>query len=165
MHVHFEQNNTTRSECTIHSLSWMGKVPDTLPEDEGGWKLNRNQYYMEGWLAGGNGKGVVGVTFTTSHCRKYDPPQRSNFNLRGHRSEKIPSRYVDHQTMATLSEQLSFICSRIDENSITGKSLLEYIFVLLSFILNKAATRNKYVLIQFTRMMYCHLLCHLSDKA
>ncbi|VDI53276.1 Hypothetical predicted protein [Mytilus galloprovincialis] len=87
MHVHFEQNNTTRSECTIHSLSWMGKVPDTLPEDEGGWKLNRNQYYMEGWLAGGNGKGVVGVTFTTSHCRKYDPPQRSNFNLRGHRSE------------------------------------------------------------------------------
>lgn len=87
MHVHFEQNNTTRSECTIHSLSWMGKVPDTLPEDEGGWKLNRNQYYMEGWLAGGNAKGVVGVTFTTSHCRKYDPPQRSNFNLRGHRSE------------------------------------------------------------------------------
>lgn len=64
----------------------MGKVPDTLPDEEG-WKLNRTQYYQEGWLAGGNSKGVVGVTFTTSHCKKYDPPARSNFNLRGHRSE------------------------------------------------------------------------------
>ena len=87
MHVHFEQNNSTRTECTLHSLSWMGKVPESLPENDGGWKLNRHQYYMEGWLASGNGKGVVGVTFTTSHCKKYEPPQRSNFNLRGHRSE------------------------------------------------------------------------------
>ncbi|XP_052088596.1 tubby-related protein 4-like [Mytilus californianus] len=106
MHVHFEQNNTTRSECTIHSLSWMGKVPDTLPEDEGGWKLNRNQYYMEGWLAGGNGKGVVGVTFTTSHCRKYDPPQRSNFNLRGHRSEVILVKWNEpYQKLASCDSQ------------------------------------------------------------
>lgn len=86
MHVHFEQNNSSRTECTIHSLSWMGKVPD-VPDNNGGWKLNRNQYYMEGWLASGNAKGVVGVTFTTSHCKKYDPPPRSNFNLRGHKSE------------------------------------------------------------------------------
>ena len=103
MHVHFEQNNTTRSECTIHSLSWMGKVPDTLPEDEGGWKLNRNQYYMEGWLAGGNGKGVVGVTFTTSHCNKYDPPQRSNFNLRGHRSEV--SNFISSSSSSSINLQ------------------------------------------------------------
>jgi hypothetical protein len=67
----------------------MGKVPDSLlPGDtNGGWKLNRGQYYSEGWLASGNAKGIVGATFTASHCRKYDPPNRSNFNLRGHRSE------------------------------------------------------------------------------
>ena len=88
MHLHFEQNISSRTECTIHSLTWMGKVPDGLPGDtSNGWKLNRGQYYSEGWLASGNAKGIVGVTFTTSHCRKYEPPNRSNFNLRGHRSE------------------------------------------------------------------------------
>ena len=88
MHLHFEQNISSRTECTLHSLTWMGKVPDSLPGDtNNGWKLNRGQYYSEGWLASGNAKGIVGVTFTTSHCRKYDPPNRSNFNLRGHRSE------------------------------------------------------------------------------
>lgn len=87
MHVHFEQNSSTRTECTIHTLSWMGKVPDCLPEDDGGWKLNRSQYYSEGWLASGNAKGIVGITFTTSHCKNYEAPPRSNFNLRGHHSE------------------------------------------------------------------------------
>ena len=89
MHLHFETNTSSRTECTIHSLSWMGKVPDSLPGEttSGGWKLNRSQYYSEGWLASGNAKGIVGATFTASHCRKYDPPNRSNFNLRGHRSE------------------------------------------------------------------------------
>ncbi|XP_050392635.1 tubby-related protein 4 [Patella vulgata] len=89
MHIHFEQNTSTRTDSTIHSLSWMGKVPDGLPDEGGGWKLNRSQYYMEGWLASGNAKGVVGVTFTTSHCRRYEAPPRSNFNLRGHRSEVV----------------------------------------------------------------------------
>ncbi|KAK3096559.1 hypothetical protein FSP39_001289 [Pinctada imbricata] len=106
MHVHFEQNNSTRTECTLHSLSWMGKVPESLPENDGGWKLNRHQYYMEGWLASGNGKGVVGVTFTTSHCKKYEPPQRSNFNLRGHRSEVILVRWNEpYQKLATCDSQ------------------------------------------------------------
>lgn len=86
MHVHFEQNNSTRCDCTVQCLSWMGKVPDGIP-DADCWKLNRAEYYMEGWLASGNASAVVGVTFTTSHCRKYDAPTRSNFNLRGHRSE------------------------------------------------------------------------------
>lgn len=48
----------------------------------------RKRYYEEGWLATGNGRGVVGVTFTSSHCRRDRPtPQRVNFNLRGHNSE------------------------------------------------------------------------------
>ena len=86
-------------------------------QDEG-WKLNRALYYQEGWLATANMKGVVGVTFTTSHCNEeeglagagateaaggaaisapmaqppppgsyFEPPSRTNYNLRGHRSE------------------------------------------------------------------------------
>ncbi|XP_075217437.1 WD40 superfamily protein Tusp [Lycorma delicatula] len=89
MHLHFERNTNTKCDCTILSLSWMGKVPDELPEDEG-WKLNRTNYYQEGWLATGNVRGIVGVTFTTSHCNKsLDTPPRTNYNLRGHRSEVI----------------------------------------------------------------------------
>ncbi|XP_043068183.1 tubby-related protein 4 isoform X2 [Drosophila bipectinata] len=89
MHLHFERNINTKCDCTILSLSWMGKVPDDIPEDEG-WKLNRTNYYQEGWLATGNVRGIVGVTFTTSHCRKnMDYPLRTNYNLRGHRSDVI----------------------------------------------------------------------------
>lgn len=100
MHLHFEQNTSSRTECTIHSLSWMGKVPDSLPrETTGGWSLHRSQYYSEGWLASGNAKGIVGATFTASHCRKYDPPSRSNFNLRGHRSEV--SNIIDYVASLT----------------------------------------------------------------
>lgn len=107
MHLHFEQNISSRTECTLHSLTWMGKVPDSLPGDtNNGWKLNRGQYYSEGWLASGNAKGIVGVTFTTSHCRKYDPPNRSNFNLRGHRSEVVLVRWNEpYQKLATCDAQ------------------------------------------------------------
>lgn len=39
-------------------------------------------------MATGNVRGIVGVTFTTSHCKKnVDFPLRTNYNLRGHRSE------------------------------------------------------------------------------
>lgn len=56
-------------------------------QDEG-WKLNRTNYYQEGWLATGNVRGIVGVTFTSSHCRKNaEVPLRTNYNLRGHRSD------------------------------------------------------------------------------
>ena len=67
-------------------------------QDEG-WKLNRNHYYQEGWLSTANLRGVVGVTYTTSHCglEGFDsgsvggsylkPPARTNYNLRGHRAE------------------------------------------------------------------------------
>ncbi|GLH10859.1 Tubby-related protein 4 [Gryllus bimaculatus] len=96
MHLHFERNSNAKCDCAILSLTWMGKVPDELPEDEG-WKLNRTNYYQEGWLATGNIRGIVGVTFTTSHCKKSaEFPLRTNYNLRGHRSEvfKTPG-FVD----------------------------------------------------------------------
>ena len=72
-------------ECQYSSLQF---------QDEG-WKLNRLHYYQEGWLSTANVRGVVGVTYTTSHCSPpghaspdgVEAPQRTNYNLRGHRSE------------------------------------------------------------------------------
>lgn len=32
MHLHFEKNTDTKCDCSILSLSWMGKVPDDIPE-------------------------------------------------------------------------------------------------------------------------------------
>lgn len=71
-------------------------------QDEG-WKLDRTNYYQEGWLATGNARGLVGVTFTTSHCRTRatELPLRANYNLRGHRSEA---------SLFSLSLSLSHIC-------------------------------------------------------
>ncbi|CAB4060498.1 unnamed protein product [Lepeophtheirus salmonis] len=68
MHLHWERSSNTAGDCHIRSLSWMGRVPDEIPQDEG-WKLNRNHYYQEGWLSTANLRGVT------------------NYNLRGHRAE------------------------------------------------------------------------------
>jgi hypothetical protein len=32
MHLHFERNTNAKCDCAILSLTWMGKVPDELPE-------------------------------------------------------------------------------------------------------------------------------------
>ena len=72
------------SDSNILCLSWKGRVPKSEKEKP----VCRKRYYEEGWLATGNGRGVVGVTFTSSHCRRdRTTPQRINFNLRGHNSE------------------------------------------------------------------------------
>ena len=88
---------------------------------EKGWKLNRNHYYQEGWLSTANLRGVVGVTYTTSHCggsgflepscEKYlnlEPPNRTNYNLRGH-SQKIVRTNLD------LDGRKSFFSKRLIE--------------------------------------------------
>ncbi|UYV71480.1 TULP4 [Cordylochernes scorpioides] len=65
----------------------MGKAPDDQREDDW-WKNRDSSYYMDGWLATGNIRGVVGVTLTT--CYSHDSlnvPPRTNYNLRGHRAE------------------------------------------------------------------------------
>ncbi|CAH1798615.1 unnamed protein product [Owenia fusiformis] len=102
MHVHFEENHVTRCECVIQSLSWMGKVPDNPPESDG-WKLNRAHYYQEGWISTGNIKGTVGVTYTSCKYRQQSElPTRTNFNLRGHRSEVVIVRWNEpYQKLAT----------------------------------------------------------------
>ncbi|KAK5917503.1 hypothetical protein CgunFtcFv8_012388 [Champsocephalus gunnari] len=72
------------SDSNILCLSWKGRVPKSEKDKP----VCRRRYYEEGWLATGNGRGVVGVTFTSSHCRRdRSTPQRTNFNLRGHNSE------------------------------------------------------------------------------
>jgi len=90
MHLHWERSSNSAGDCSIRDLSWMGRVPEEIPEEDG-WKLSRNNYYQEGWLATANVRGVVGVTYTTSFCGGGQPaidvPARTNYNLRGHRSE------------------------------------------------------------------------------
>lgn len=72
------------SDSNILCLSWKGRVPKSEKEKP----VCRKRYYEEGWLATGNSRGVVGVTFTSSHGRRdRSSPQRVNFNLRGHNSE------------------------------------------------------------------------------
>ncbi|CAL8315864.1 unnamed protein product [Lota lota] len=87
------------SDSNILCLSWKGRVPKSEKEKP----VCRKRYYEEGWLATGNGRGVVGVTFTSSHCRRErTTPQRINFNLRGHNSEVVLVRWNEpFQKLAT----------------------------------------------------------------
>ncbi|KAK3931577.1 Tubby-related protein 4 [Frankliniella fusca] len=74
---------------------------DSADRMDEGWKLNRHNYYQEGWLATGNVRGIVGVTFTSSHCKKgADAPLRTNYNLRGHHSQPmlIAIKHILHET-------------------------------------------------------------------
>ncbi|XP_071492040.1 tubby-related protein 4-like [Diadema antillarum] len=103
MYAVLEQNPAARSDCTILSLSWKG----TVPESEKDKSYTRKRHYTKGWLATGNVKGVVGATYTTSHCGKSpQAPARRNFNLRGHNSEVVLVRWNEpFQKMATCDAQ------------------------------------------------------------
>lgn len=84
MYAAVEHGPVLCSDSNILCLSWKGRVPKSEKEKP----VCRRRYYEEGWLATGNGRGVVRVTFTSSHCRRdRSTPQRINFNLRGHNSE------------------------------------------------------------------------------
>ncbi|XP_022606487.1 tubby-related protein 4-like [Seriola dumerili] len=87
------------SDSNILCLSWKGRVPKSEKDKP----VCRRRYYEEGWLATGNGRGVVGVTFTSCHCRRdRSTPQRINFNLRGHNSEVVLVRWNEpFQKLAT----------------------------------------------------------------
>jgi len=90
MYAFVEEPSRTHCDSSVQSLSWMGKAPDGQPESGTAWRLSENSYYDEGWLASGNSRGVVGVTMTgcrSTQNSSSDLPLRTNFNLRGHRSE------------------------------------------------------------------------------
>ncbi|XP_036079160.1 tubby-related protein 4 isoform X2 [Rousettus aegyptiacus] len=99
MYAAVEQGPVLCSDSNILCLSWKGRVPKSEKEKP----VCRRRYYEEGWLATGNGRGVVGVTFTSSHCRRdRNTPQRINFNLRGHNSEVVLVRWNEpYQKLAT----------------------------------------------------------------
>ncbi|XP_023218060.1 tubby-related protein 4-like [Centruroides sculpturatus] len=102
MHLHFERTFTARTDCTILSLTWMGKIPEEIPDDEE-WRASPYNYYQDGWLGTGNARGIVGITFTTCDCRKNtEVPSRANFNLRGHHSKVIMVRWNEpYQKLAS----------------------------------------------------------------
>lgn len=89
MYLWWEEGAVRRSDCVVHSISWMGRVPDSVQSDGEGWEIDENQYYTQGWLATGNANGMIGVTFTETgnSSNAFDTPNRTNFNLRGHRHE------------------------------------------------------------------------------
>ncbi|XP_053566821.1 tubby-related protein 4 isoform X2 [Bombina bombina] len=99
MYASVEHGPVLCSDSNILCLSWKGRVPKSEKEKP----VCRRRYYEEGWLATGNGRGVVGVTFTLSHCRRdRNTPQRINFNLRGHNSEVVLVRWNEpFQKLAT----------------------------------------------------------------
>uniref|UniRef100_A0A6Q2ZBF3 Tubby-related protein 4 n=1 Tax=Esox lucius TaxID=8010 RepID=A0A6Q2ZBF3_ESOLU len=99
MYAAVEHGPVLCSDSNILCLSWKGRVPKSEKEKP----VCRRRYYEEGWLATGNGRGVVGVTFTSSHCRRdRTTPQRVNFNLRGHNSEVVLVRWNEpFQKLAT----------------------------------------------------------------
>lgn len=91
------------SDSNILCLSWKGRVPKSEKDKP----VCRRRYYEEGWLATGNGRGVVGVTFTSSHCRRdRTTPQRINFNLRGHNSEVWWTCFVPRCHRLPISDSL-----------------------------------------------------------
>ena len=99
MHIYFEplERPASFTDCKIVSLSWMGRVSDAFlqslndDQQQDDWRFNPYKYYEEGWLATGNQRGIVGVTYTSCKCpsklNKLSMPFRTNYNLRGHRSE------------------------------------------------------------------------------
>ncbi|TRY87180.1 hypothetical protein DNTS_031717 [Danionella cerebrum] len=94
-----EQGPVLCSDSSILCLSWKGRVPRGQREQP----VCRRRCVSEGWLATGNTRGVVGVTFTSSLARKERAgPQRNNFNLRGHNSEVVLVRWNEpFQKLAT----------------------------------------------------------------
>lgn len=117
MYAAVEHGPVLCSDSNILCLSWKGRVPKSEKEKP----VCRKRYYEEGWLATGNGRGVVGVTFTSSHCRRdRATPQRVNFNLRGHNSE----------------------VRRFDESKCLKKSKSEVTPILVIFCLQSGARAN-----------------------
>ena len=90
--IYFSSGNHWKEICKVIRVRKIIIVFFSVALQEEGWKLNRNHYYQEGWLSTANLRGVVGVTYTTSHCgidgsTQLVPPSRTNYNLRGHRAE------------------------------------------------------------------------------
>lgn len=101
-----DESAVKRIEDVIH---WCFCFDENVTQGHG-WKLNRTSYYQEGWLAAGNLKSVIGVTFTSTLSQRSASwassptvlplPPRTNYNLRGHRAQVCDtSQFISISTM------------------------------------------------------------------
>jgi hypothetical protein len=126
MHAYVELSNTARTDSTIQSLSWMSYVstlpsPSHLPDDDQQHPNANNDAQTtptstlpslinlrEGWLATGNTNHIVSVTYTSTRSDQQQcmTPDRTNFNLRAHRTEvRLVAWNVPFQKLATVDEK------------------------------------------------------------
>lgn len=129
MYAQVELSNVARTDSTIQSLSWMSYVasasstPNASTDDNEPTTAN-NQHddnadrsipsaaqppvnLHDGWLATGNTNHIVSVTYTSTRADgTVSIPDRTNFNLRAHRTEVcLVSWNVPFQKLATVDEK------------------------------------------------------------
>jgi tubby-related protein 4 len=105
MHAFIELSNTARTDSIVQSLSWMNLIVDVPTEDRPVvTSIVNNQ---DGWLATGNLNHIVSVTYTSLKPNELiTPPDRTNFNLRAHRSDiRLVSWNLPYQKLATVDEK------------------------------------------------------------
>jgi tubby-related protein 4 len=105
MYAYIELSNATRTDSIIQSLSWMNYSSiSTSNQDSAN---DRYSNLHDGWLATGNTNHIVSVTYTSMKSDEYViPPDRTNFNLRAHRTEvRLVSWNVPYQKLATVDEK------------------------------------------------------------
>ena len=116
MYAYIELSNTARTDAVIRSLSWMNYMSSTPPlsaaNDDNHHHHHRSipsaaAHLENGWLATGNANHIVSVTFTSIKADEHlNPPDRTNFNLRAHRTEvRLVSWNVPYQKLATVDEK------------------------------------------------------------
>lgn len=129
MYAYVELSNIARTDSIIQSLSWMSYVSPTassagnstteetnLNPDPNANNTNNQQNASsnprtinlnDGWLATGNTNQIVSVTYTSTRADDcLIIPDRTNFNLRAHRTEvRLVSWNVPYQKLATVDEK------------------------------------------------------------
>ena len=99
MYAYIELSNIARTDSLIQSLSWMNYPPAT--------STSSSSKYSDGWLATGNTNHIVSVTYTSIKTdEELIPPDRTNFNLRAHRTEvRLVAWNIPYQKLATVDEK------------------------------------------------------------
>ncbi|CAF3471176.1 unnamed protein product [Rotaria socialis] len=127
MHAYIDLSNIARTDSVIQSLSWMHYLPTqqsslNVSNDENNANNGENNNQSnpspivaiqplinlyDGWLATGNTNHIVSVTYTSIRPdEKLSMPDRTNFNLRAHRTEvRLVSWNVPYQKLATVDEK------------------------------------------------------------
>lgn len=113
MYAYVELSNVACTDSVIQSLSWMNYVANSTRNPTDDTTSNQNTISQnsisprDGWLATGNTNHIVSVTFTSTRANEHlTMPDRTNFNLRGHRSDiRLVSWNAPYQKLATVDEK------------------------------------------------------------